>query len=334
MNAAPVTVARNAMATRFEIALFGDDPVALRAAADEALDEVQRVETMLNWRNPSSPLARLNARAALEPVRVNPELFDLLRRCQEFTRLAGGAFDITVGPLVRAWEAQANIGQAVNDPALADAREACGMHQVALDDASLTVRFQREGVRLEFGAIGKGYALELAAGILRDAGIASALIHGGTSTVCALGTPPGEPAWKVAVEYPAGSPANGPLPVLAVIGLRDASMSVSAVWGRVFRVGQNTFGHVLDPRTGAPADRALLSIYVSDNATETDALSTALLTEGPAGVDLLRQRRPQARTLVLARGSGGNLFDVVAHGIDWLPLDGGNSPVVGSTGVS
>ena len=73
MSGSPVTVARQAMATRFEVALFGGDPVALRAAAEEALDEVQRVETMLNWRNPASPIAHLNARASAEPVRVNPE---------------------------------------------------------------------------------------------------------------------------------------------------------------------------------------------------------------------------------------------------------------------
>ena len=95
MSESPVTVARQAMATRFEVALFGGDPVALRAAAEEALDEVQRVETMLNWRNPASPIAHLNARASAEPVRVNPELFALLQQCQAFGEVSHRAFDIT-----------------------------------------------------------------------------------------------------------------------------------------------------------------------------------------------------------------------------------------------
>lgn len=325
----PVTVARQAMATRFEIALFGDHPVELRAAAEEALEEVQRVETMLSWRNPASPLARVNACAGQAPVRVNPELFALLRRCRELSELGDGTFDITVGPLMRAWGFHAAGGQPADQTALAAAREACGMRFVELDDAGLTVRFTRSGMRLDFGAIGKGYALDLAAGVLRDAGVSSALIHGGTSTVCALGRPPGQTGWKIAVEYPPGDSATDPLPVLAVLSLCDTALSVSAVWGRVFRIGQDTFGHVIDPRLGRPANRALLSIFISPGATESDALSTALLVQGLPGVANLRARCPIARTLVLAPGATESTYEVAAHGIDWRALPGANSPVAG-----
>lgn len=330
----PITVARNAMATRFEIALFGGDPVDLRAAAEEALEEVQRVETMLSWRQPASPLARVNACAGQEPVRVNPELFALLRRCRELSELGNGAFDITVGPLMRAWGFHATDGQVADEAALAAAQQACGMRFVELDEAGLTVRFTRPGMRLDFGAIGKGYALDLAAEVLRDAGVTSALIHGGTSTVCAIGRPLGEAGWKIAVEYPPGASVGDPLPVLTVLSLCDTALSVSAVWGRVFRVGQDTFGHVIDPRLGRPANRALLSIFISPNATESDALSTALLVEGPPGVAELRERCPATRTLVLAPGATESSYEIAAHGIDWRPLPAANSPVAGPTDKS
>lgn len=329
MSELPVTVARNAMATRFEIALFGGHPVELRAAAEEALDEVQRVETMLSWRQPASPLARVNACAGQEPVRVNPELFALLRRCRELSELGNGAFDITVGPLMRAWGFHATEGQMADEATLTAARQACGMQFVELDEAGLTVRFTRPGMRLDFGAIGKGYALDLAAGVLRDAGMTSALIHGGTSTVCAIGRPPGVEGWKIAVEYPPGASTVDPLPVLAVLNLCDTALSVSAVWGRVFRIGQDTFGHVIDPRLGRPANRALLSIFISSSATESDALSTALLVEGAPGIASLRERCPAARTLVLAPGATESSYEIAAHGIDWQPLPAANSPVAG-----
>lgn len=329
MSQLPVTVARHAMATRFEIALFGDHPVDLRAAAEEALDEVQRVETMLSWRNPASPLARVNSRAGQEPVRVNPEIFALLRRCRELSELSHGAFDLSVGPLMRAWGFHATDGQVADEAALAAARQACGMRFVELDDTGLTVRFTRPGMRLDFGAVGKGYALDLAAEVLRDAGMTSALIHGGTSTVCAIGRPPGEEGWKIAVEYPPGDSADEPLPALTVLSLGDTAMSVSAVWGRVFRIGQDTFGHVIDPRLGRPANRALLSILISPSATESDALSTALLVEGAPGIAVLRERCPAARTLVLAPGLTESSYDIAAHGIDWRPLPATNSPVAG-----
>ncbi len=314
------------MATRFEIALYGDDQVALRAAAEEALDEVQRIEAMLNWRQPASPVARVNALAGHEAVRVNPELFALVRRCHEYFVASAGAFDITIGPLVRAWEAQANTPAPVEESALREAHALCGMDLVELDEHLQTVRFKRPGMHLEFGAVGKGYALDLAAEILRDAGIDSALIHGGTSTVCAIGHPPGEDHWKIAVEYP---PAEGaePPPILAVLDLRDTAMSVSAVWGRVFRVGQDTYGHVLDPRLGLPAQRALLSIFITDSATESDAFSTALLTEGLPGAEHFEKICPGARTLVLAADPDPNHFQIAARGIGWRPRARGNSPV-------
>lgn len=329
MNPSPVTIARQAMATRFEIALFGDNPTFLRAAAEEALDEVQRVEALLNWRQPASPAALINARAEHEPVRVNAELFALLVRCREYFDASEGAFDITVGPVVRAWEAQTTGRPQVDGAAIAAARASCGMQFMELDPVRQTVHFARRGMRLEFGAVGKGYALELAAEVLREAGITAALLHGGTSTVCAVGHPPGEATWKVAVEYPPGEAVDGRVPTLAVLELRDTAMSVSAVWGRIFRIGQDQYGHVIDPRTGQPTQRALMSIYVSDSATESDALSTALLTDGPAAVERFRTVRPRARTLVLAAAPSPGRFQIVAHDVDWHP-HGGNSPVAPS----
>lgn len=322
MSVAPLKVAREAMATRFEIALFGGNPVSLRAAAEEALDEVQRIEAMLSWRKPTSPAAHVNARAAHEPVRVNPEFFQLLQQCRELWETSGRAFDITVGPLMRAWGFHADDGRPGDAAALVAAREACGMQHVELDAANYTVRFARPGMRLDFGAIGKGYALELATGILRDAGITSALLHGGTSTVSAIGHPPEAEAWKIAVEYPPGVTASPgeTLPVLAVMDLRDAALSVSAVWGRVFRVGADSFGHVIDPRTGRPAQGQLLSVFIGNNATHADALSTALLTDGGEGWARLREAEPEARMLVLGTGGRAGEYAIQAHGIAWQPL--------------
>ncbi len=313
----PVTVAREAMATRFEIALHGGNPVSLRAAAEEALDEVQRVEAMLSWRRPTSPVALINARASHEPVRVNPELFQLLERCRDYWERTSGAFDITVGPLMRAYGFHKDTAELLDESEIAEARSACGMQHVELRRVDSTIHFARPGMRLDFGAIGKGYALDLAVEILRETGIEHALVHGGTSSVCALGHPPDAECWKVAVEYPPGGSPDQALPVLSVLELRDRALSVSAVWGRVFRIGQDVFGHVIDPRSGVPADRALLSIWTSESATEADALSTALLTEGCDGLALLSASYPASTGLVLA--GGGRSFDVRAHKIAWSP---------------
>ena len=314
------------MATRFEIALHGENAVALRAAAEEALNEVERLEAQLSLYRPTSEIARVNVRAAREPVRVTPAVFRLLEPAARLSTETGGAFDITIGPLMKCW-GFVGAGGAVPDPAaLADARACVGMNLVELDAANFTVRFARDGVMLDLGAIGKGYAIDVAANFLREAGVTSALLHGGTSTAYAIGHPPESDAWKVAIERPAQLPGIGvpkgtsspAPPVLAVAPLRDEALSVSTVWGKSFDFGGQSFGHVIDPRTGHPISRAFVAVVTLPSATETDALSTALLTRGQEGDHLIHRLRPNAGTLLVARE--GDAVQVSSCGIVLRPL--------------
>lgn len=187
---------------------------------------------------------------------------------------------------------------------LDDARALVGMRHVILDEKEFSVRFDRAGVILDLGAIGKGHAIDCAARLLRECGVTSALLHGGTSTTCALGAPPDAEAWRVAVAAAPDVPGQT-TPVQTVLRLRDEALSVSAVWGRSFEAGGRTYGHVLDPRTGEPVSRAVLAAVVLPSATETDALSTALLVEGLAGAETIKRLRPGMRVLV-SGGTGQN----------------------------
>ena len=282
------------MATRFEIVLHGDNRTALRAAGDEALDEIDRVEAQLSLYRPGSEVARLNAEAHQRPMRVTPSLFHLLEHAQQLWRETQGAFDITVAPLVRCWGFMNGTGAMPEPAAVEEARAKIGMQHIQLDAVNMTVRFAHEGVMLDFGAIGKGYAVDRAVDLLREAGVTSALIHGGTSTSFAIGRERDGSRWKIAIVSPNQDSTAKPL---AVVELENESLSVSAVWGRSFRVGEKTYGHVIDPRTGAPAESALLSAVILPSATETDALSTALLTAPELMAELV-SHRPSIRCLV------------------------------------
>jgi thiamine biosynthesis lipoprotein len=292
-----VTLARHAMATRFELVLHGDDPVRLRSAGEQALDEIDRLENQLSLYRPHSEIAEVNRRAEKEPVKISPGLFHLLEHAKRLSAETEGAFDITVAPLVQCWGFMNGTGHLPDEQTLVEARQRVGMNLLELDATRSTVRFQREGVMLDLGAIGKGFAIDQAAQILRESGVSSALLHGGTSSIYAIGRPPEDQAWTVAID----NHADPSLPPVATISLKDESLSVSAIWGRSFSTGEQTYGHVLDPRTGQPTSAALMAAVVLASATDADALSTALLTSGPPA---LRTLRPDARMLVLFEKDG------------------------------
>src|SRR6266478_5176992 len=139
-----VRLACHAMATRFELVLHGDNPVALRAAGEEAIEEINRLEAQLSLYRPSSEIAHVNARAAREPVRVTPGVFALLERAKRLTVDSSGAFDITIGPLVHCWGFMGGTGKIPAEDELAKARAKVGMHLVSLNRQDFTVWFGTE----------------------------------------------------------------------------------------------------------------------------------------------------------------------------------------------
>jgi thiamine biosynthesis lipoprotein len=310
----PVMLALNAMATRFELVLHGENTTRLRAAGEQALKVVERLEAQLSLFRPTSEIARVNASAAREPVRVSPSVFRLLQHARRLQAESGGAFDITVAPLVRCWGFMHGTGRVPAPDEIEAARSRAGMAHVVLDEENYSVRFDHEGVMIDLGAIGKGYAIDCAVETLCEAGVTSALLHGGTSTVYGIGAPPGADGWKIALV-----PAPDQPPSQTSVVLRDNALSVSAVWGKSFEADGKKFGHVIDPRTGWPVNNAIQAAVALPSATETDALSTALLVMGLEGHEAISRLRPGMRTMVVAPAEDG--FRVEARGIA-IPASG------------
>jgi len=313
------------MASRFEALLYGDHAPALRAAGEEALEEIQRLDRQLSLFRPGSEISELNRLAAERPVRVTPSLFRLLQHARQLWLETQGAFDITVAPLMRCWGFWDGPGHCPSPDQWAEARACVGMQHVHFDEPNFTVAFDRPGVMLDLGAMGKGYALDQAADRLREAGVVRGIIHGGTSTVLALGQPPDADAWRVAIPAPEpGQLSSVPLdsrPVvpgrehLAVVTLRDESLSVAAIWGRAFAEAGQLWGHEFDPRRGEPVQDAWLAAVVLGSATETDALSTALLVADAAGGARILGLRPALRALRVVPAAPPGTWSVCRHGL-------------------
>jgi thiamine biosynthesis lipoprotein len=273
-----IRVHRHAMACRFEITLAAEDS-ALVPAARTALDDIDRLEDELSVFRETSTVSALNRRAARHPVAVPRHLLDLLADCQQLHRETGGAFDITTTPLSRCWGFLRRAGRVPDLDAIAAARALVGLDDVHLNRADLSVRFGRPGIELNLGAIGKGYALDRAGAGLRWSGAAHALLSAGRSSLLALGGR-GD-GWRVDLVSPliSGRPIAG-------LWLRNAAVGTSGAGEQFVIADGRRYGHVIDPRTGWPANGVLSASVVASDAATADALSTAFLI---GGVDLARR---------------------------------------------
>lgn len=272
-----VSVGRRAMACEFAVFFNAGQYRGDTVSAMTALDIIAALEEQLSVYRPTSEVSRLNLNAAAQAVQVEPGLCSLLERCHELFDLTGGAFDITAGPLIRAWGFDRRQGHVPTDDALAAARRRVGSQHLSINGRERTVRLAANA-EINLGAIGKGYALDLAAAGLEAAGISDFLWHGGQSSVLARGQrlDGGHPGWPVGI----GDPSR-PGRRLAELDLCDQALGTSGAGTQFFESNGRRYGHLLDPRTGWPAEGALSATVVTRSAADADALATAAYIMGP-----------------------------------------------------
>ncbi len=300
-----------AMATTFSLYLYSRDRDRAQAAADEAFEEVDRIEQMLSNYRESSELSRVNRDAGTKPVTVDPEMMDFLRQSAHWSAASDGAFDITVGRLMKAWGFYAHAGK-VPDPAeLRALRSETGWEKVELDEQARTVHFAAPGVELDPGGIGKGFAVDAAVRVLRADGVKAALLSAGSSTVYALGAPPKRAGWRI-VE-------KGPLPIeqtLSVITLRDQSLSSADCSQKHFFADGHMYCHIMDPRTMRPVEERIQVSVTDPSATASDALSNVLFVETPEGSrKTLARYAPEARALIVSGEPGHASCTAIRWGV-------------------
>ncbi|WP_165220399.1 FAD:protein FMN transferase [Aquisphaera insulae] len=289
-----VRVHRPAMGSYFEVRLGARLPGAVDLAT-RALDLVDELEAQLTVYREDSEVSRLNATAHLGPVPVEPALFRLLEQAVNLGRLTGGAYDVTAGALSEAWGFTRGPKRVPDPVSLEHARARTGWHHLRLDPAASTVAFDRPGICINLGSIGKGYAIDRAVALIRDHWLpTSAMVHGGQSSLFALGSPPGRfgARWEVALRNP-----RDPERPLGVIRLRNRGLGTSGGAFQSFVADGQVFGHILDPRTGRPAMGPASVTVLAPTAAEADALSTAFYLLGPDGAREYVATRPDVAAI-------------------------------------
>jgi thiamine biosynthesis lipoprotein len=265
--------------------------------AHRALDEVQRLERIMTVYRTDSDLSCVNRNAASGPVTVVEELLDVLQMSIDVYAQTRGAFDITSGILSRCWGFKDRKGAVPSDSVIQDCMSRVGSKHVTLDVVKRTVKFDRSGLELNLGSIGKGFALDRAARMLQNAEFGKVLLHAGHSSMMAVGDAsyPGG-GWVVGIRHPMSSDQD-----LLSLRLRDQALGTSGVGEQHFKQQGKSYGHILDPRTGRPSERNLSASCVAPSSALADALATAFFVMSLSSVETFCQENQTIGAIIVPR---------------------------------
>jgi thiamine biosynthesis lipoprotein len=296
------------MGTSVSVEAFGGDEPTRRTAITEAFEAIAEVDRLMSNYRDDSELTLVNHHAAFRAVPVSDPLLSVLRAAQDVSVRSQGAFDITVGPLVRLWGFRERQPHVPTSAELNLVRPLIGHDNLVIDSVARTVRFRRKGVELDLGGIAKGFAVELAAGVLRRHGLGGFVDAGGNQYM--LGRPPGKKAWNVGIKNP-----DSPEQLLGVLEVDEGSVSTSAQYANALRVGPRQYGHILDPRTLQPSEGALSVTVVSPDGTLADALSKVGFVLGPTRGLAVVDSFPGMAAVIAFRKPDGTIGVALSSGL-------------------
>jgi len=266
----------DAMGATFSIVLYSSDGASMNQAIDAAFEEAHRLDALLSNYRRESEWSRINRDAAARPVEVSPELFRLLSDCIEYSRASEGTFDLTVGPLMRAWGFFGGNRHAPSGDEIGKALELVGHQHVQLNAEKRIVRFDRPGVEIDPGGMGKGYAVDRMVEVLRARGIRNALVAASGSSIFGMGNPPEElRGWPINIADPWDHRKNA-----AQVFLKDMSLSTSGSYEKSFRIGEHRYSHIMDPRRGVPAENALQVTVIAPRAIDSEVWAKPYFIQG------------------------------------------------------
>jgi len=300
----PVHKKRYAMGTVFEVVVYGLPVDRASAAIDKALDEAVRLDHVMSNYKDDSDLSRMNRIAHFQTAQIPPDLYRVIEESLPYSRLSNGRFDISVGPLVDLWKAAMQGGPMPTVEEEAKARDCVSYQKIELIPPN-QIEFHSTCMRLDLGSIGKGYAVDRMAEILRAEGVRSAYINAGGSTMYGIGTPPGQEGWTVHLRDPSDS--LNPEVVLIDNSLSTSEQTTASA------LGGDSPGHIVLPETGKPLQTKYAVNVVARSATESDALSTTLLLVGPENGGVMIKELKDVAAMWISRNGDRTVVDNGAH---------------------
>ena len=296
-----VTESAMCLDTIVTISCYGEANQASKAAK-AAISEIQRIEFLLSPYIETSELYRINQNAHIKPVTVSDETFYVIEKALEFCKKTDGAFDITVKPLTELWNIKAENPVIPSEDMISDVLEKVDYTNVVIENN--TVFFKKEGVRIDPGGAVKGYAADKAAEIIKSYGINSAILDLG-GNVYALGKSEKNAPWKIGLQDPSGDRGK----YFKVVELSDETCVTSGSYERYFEKDGKVYHHILNPKTGYPADNGLISVSITGTSSfEADMLSTAVFVMGEENFKKIKDRFQYKNCIVVDKSNNWRVY--------------------------
>lgn len=311
------------MGTVFEITAYVSDKYKADKAFNDVFKEINRLDYLMSNYKEESELSKVNKYAASEPTDCDNELAYVIEQSLQYSDITDGAFDITVGPLMKKWGFFKEQGRIPGKEELESVLKSVSCKNIIIEEKikkSLfrdpgvvkTVSFRNSGTQIDLGGIGKGYAVDMALRVLKGNRIHSALINF-AGNIYAYGTPPGKDSWVIGLQHPRMSEG-----LLGSFEIRDKAVSTSGDYEKFFTINGERYSHIIDPRTGYPVKGIVSVTIVTDNATRADALSTGVFVLGlDKGMDLI-EKMQDVEGIIIYEGADSKLSTKTSSGMQAL----------------
>lgn len=280
-----------------EVTVVAQDEEIGYTNIEEAVAEMRRIEKLISSWDPGSETSEINRQAGVKPVKVSPELFRLIERCVQLSELTEGTFDITFGNISDTWAFEEDQRYLPSNTRLRSALAKTGYRRIRLDEVAGTVFLEDAGMRINFGAIGKGYAADRARSLLQSKEVPGGMINAG-GDICSWGSRATGEKWLIGIADPlrAGH-------ILNWVPLEDKAVSISGLHQRYLLVNGEKYRDILDPRNGQPVRGINRVTVFAERAELADALATALFILGPQrGLALVNQLKGTEAIIEDAKG--------------------------------
>ncbi|MBT3353653.1 MAG: hypothetical protein HN402_01920 [Candidatus Scalindua sp.] len=311
------------MGTVFEATIYAPDKYVAEKTFNDVFQEINRLDYLMSNYKKESVLSELNKNASAEPANCNKELASVIEQSLQYSDITDGAFDITIGPLMKKWGFFKKKGRIPGKEELESVLESVSYKNIIIEEKTIkslaknpgtvkTVFFKNPDTRIDLGGIGKGYAVDRAVSVLKQNGISSALINF-AGNIYTFGTPPGKESWVIGLQHPRESEG-----LLGTFEIKDKAVSTSGDYEKFFTIEGKRYSHIIDPRTGNPVKGIVSVTIVTGNATRADALSTGVFVLGlEKGMDLIEQL-PDVEGIIVYENADSKLSTKTSSGMQAL----------------